>query len=309
MLKVHRIGCLAIAASAMLLLPKVSRAEKTDPSMIPPDVTYSTTPQAVPTSVGASGSASGGASVPGLAGGVQAVVPGMAGAGQNVPPPVTPGMGPPGSMMHASSGMTMNGFAIPQSGKITASMMKPPGTKFGLDGQPQSPQQSNGLYQGSGTPVDPNAPDPIVTITTSRGPIQMRLFRSKAPISVDNFLDLINRGFYNGKKFHRYVEGFCIQGGCPNGTGTGIFIDPDTHVPRMLPLEISPDLKHNAAGVVAMARMQSPNSGSCQFYITLGPQPSLDGKYTVFGGVLSGMNVVQSLRQGDTIVSATVGAR
>src|SRR5262249_10742797 len=143
------------------------------------------------------------------------------------------------------------------------------------------PTTGNNIYQGSGVAVDPNQPDPIAKIETEKGTIQIRLFRRFAPKTVDNFMDLVSRGFYNGLTFHRVEPGFCIQGGDPNGNGSGIFIDPKSHQARFLSLEISPNLKHNAAGVVAMARSQSLDSASCQFYITLGPQPSLDNQYTV----------------------------
>jgi peptidyl-prolyl cis-trans isomerase B (cyclophilin B) len=211
-------------------------------------------------------------------------------------------------MQSAGSGMTVNGFAVPKSGKVTAQVAQPPGTRIGGGGSADGTQQSGapGLYQGSGVPVDPNAPDPVATINTSRGTIQFKMFRRFAPKTVDSFMDLAGRGFYNGLIFHRVEPGFCIQGGCPSGTGTGVYIDPQTHAARFLPLEASPSLRHNAAGVVAMAHMQSLDSGSCQFYITLSPQPSLDDKYTVFGGVISGMNVVNSIQKGDKIMSITV---
>ena len=86
-----------------------------------------------------------------------------------------------------------------------------------------------------------------------------------------------------------------------------MFIDPVTKSVRKLDLEVSPILKHNAPGVVAMARMGNDlNSSSCQFYITLAPQPNLDGKYSVFGGVLSGIEVVKNIIVGDKIISITL---
>ncbi|MGH9552169.1 MAG: peptidylprolyl isomerase, partial [Terriglobales bacterium] len=154
--------------------------------------------------------------------------------------------------------------------------------------------------------VDQNAADPIATIETSKGVIEIRLFRKYAPKTVDNFMDLIQKGFYNGLTFHRVEKGFCIQGGDPNGNGSGLYIDPNSHQPRFLPLETSPNLKHNCAGVVAMARSASQDSASCQFYITLAPQPSLDNQYAVFGGVVSGMDVVNNIAIGDKIISASL---
>jgi peptidyl-prolyl cis-trans isomerase B (cyclophilin B) len=148
--------------------------------------------------------------------------------------------------------------------------------------------------------------DPVVVLETSKGQIVIRLFDELAPNTVNNFIDLVDKGFYNGLNFHRREAGFVVQGGCPNGDGTGNYIDPRTNQPRFLKLEINPRLRHNSGGVVAMARSNHPDSASCQFYITLGAAPHLDGKYAVFGGVIRGMNVVHSLAIGDKIISATV---
>jgi cyclophilin family peptidyl-prolyl cis-trans isomerase len=99
--------------------------------------------------------------------------------------------------------------------------------------------------------------------------------------------------------FHRVEKGFVIQGGCPNGTGTG---GSGNHIP----LEVTPNLKHGDAGAVAMARSQAPNSASSQFYITLGPAAFLDGNYAVFGRVTEGMEIVQSIRVGDVMTRVSV---
>lgn len=150
--------------------------------------------------------------------------------------------------------------------------------------------------------------DPVVVLETSKGQIVIRLFEQLAPNTVNNFIDLVSKGFYNGLSFHRREAGFVVQGGCPNGDGTGNYIDPQTNQPRYLKLELNPGLRHNSAGVVAMARSNHPDSASCQFYITLGAAPHLDGKYAVFGGVIRGMNVVHSLAIGDKIISATLAS-
>jgi cyclophilin family peptidyl-prolyl cis-trans isomerase len=137
---------------------------------------------------------------------------------------------------------------------------------------------------------------------TTKGTIQIELYTSEqsgAPKTANNFLDLVGRGFYNGLTFHRYEPGFVIQGGCPQGTGTGGFNDPQTGRERRIQLEVKPDLKHDKAGVVAMARANDPNSASSQFYITLAPASFLDMNYAVFGKVIEGLDVVQQLRQGD----------
>jgi len=148
--------------------------------------------------------------------------------------------------------------------------------------------------------------DPIVVIETTKGTIKVEIFKNDAPITSSNFLDLVERGFYNGLTFHRYEPGFCIQGGDPNGTGTGGFIDPATRRERTIQLEVSPKLKHSQAGILAMARSSDPNSASSQFYFTLGPASFLDGQYAVFGKVTDGLDIVQSLRKGDKMTKVSV---
>jgi peptidyl-prolyl cis-trans isomerase B (cyclophilin B) len=140
-------------------------------------------------------------------------------------------------------------------------------------------------------------------IDTNKGSITIELYEDKAPITAGNFIDLIERGFYDGLSFHRYEPKFVIQGGDPVGNGTGGFKDPETGRERRIKLEVSRELKHGDAGGVAMARSQSPDSASSQFYITLGPAAFLDMNYAVFGRVTEGMDVVQQLRAGDTMTS------
>ncbi len=148
--------------------------------------------------------------------------------------------------------------------------------------------------------------DPIVVMQTTRGQIAIRVYRSMAPRTAWNFLDLVSRGFYNGLIFHR-IENWCIQGGDPLGNGTGDFIDPQTGRARYVDLEVSPRLHHNAAGVVAMARPgNNINGNSCQFYILKAPMPGLDNQYSIFGGVVDGLNVVRSIGRGDRIISAQI---
>jgi cyclophilin family peptidyl-prolyl cis-trans isomerase len=143
-------------------------------------------------------------------------------------------------------------------------------------------------------------------IETDKGQITVELYEDKAPITAGNFIDLIERGFYNGLTFHRYEPGFVIQGGCPRGTGTGGFTDPATGRERRIKLEVSPELKHGEAGAVAMARSNDPNSASCQFYITLGPAAFLDMNYAVFGRVTDGLDVAKQLRAGDKMTGVTL---
>ncbi|HEV2474832.1 MAG TPA: peptidylprolyl isomerase [Chthonomonadales bacterium] len=142
-------------------------------------------------------------------------------------------------------------------------------------------------------------PNRLAELDTTQGPITVELFEDLAPVTAANFIDLASRGFYDGLTFHRYVEGFVIQGGDPTGTGTG-------SSEKTIPLEVSPKLKHDAAGVVAMARSNNPDSASCQFYITLAAQPSLDMNYAVFGRVRSGLENAMKLRKGDRMRKVTI---
>ena len=145
-----------------------------------------------------------------------------------------------------------------------------------------------------------------VTLDTSKGIIKFELFEDLAPKTAKNFSDIASTGFYNNKTFHRYVAGFVIQGGCPNGTGTGDYTNPATGRKQTVDLEVSPQLKHDAAGVVAMARSSDPNSASCQFYITLAATPNLDMGYAVFGRVTEGLENVSKLREGDKMNSVVI---
>ena len=143
-------------------------------------------------------------------------------------------------------------------------------------------------------------------IETNKGNITIELNEDKAPITAGNFIDLVDQGFYNGLTFHRYEPGFVIQGGCPHGTGTGGYTDPKTGRERRIKLEVSKELPHGAAGAVAMARSQNPDSASCQFYITLGPAAFLDMNYAVFGRVVDGMDTVNQIRRGDVMNRVTM---
>ena len=127
----------------------------------------------------------------------------------------------------------------------------------------------------------------IVEFNTSKGNFRIELFNDKAPITTDNFIKLINEGFYDGLIFHRIITGFIIQGGCPQGTGTG---GPGYTIKD----EFHPDLKHNSPGILSMANA-GPNTGGSQFFITLAPTPWLDGHHAVFGKVKEGMDVVDAI--------------
>lgn len=138
-----------------------------------------------------------------------------------------------------------------------------------------------------------------VVLQTSKGEIQFELDEEHAPITTSNFAGLVEKGFYNGLKFHRFVSGFVIQGGDPAGNGTG-------GSGKTIPLEITGKHKHGVPGTVAMARSQHPDSASCQFYITLADASFLDTQYATFGTVTSGLDVVQTLREGDVMTSVTL---
>jgi peptidyl-prolyl cis-trans isomerase B (cyclophilin B) len=125
-----------------------------------------------------------------------------------------------------------------------------------------------------------------VLMSTNRGDMEIEFWPDVAPNHVRNFLDLCYTGFYDGKTFHRVIPGFMIQGGDPTGTGTG-------NGPRTLKAEFS-QRKHEA-GVLSMARSSDPNSASCQFFIVHKPAPHLDGQYTCFGKVVSGLEVVDKI--------------
>jgi peptidyl-prolyl cis-trans isomerase A (cyclophilin A)/peptidyl-prolyl cis-trans isomerase-like 1 len=119
------------------------------------------------------------------------------------------------------------------------------------------------------------------------GTIRVELFAAETPITVQNFVKLCKQGFYNGLTFHRVIDGFMIQGGCPRGDGTG---GPGYEIKD----EFVPSLKHNTPGILSMANA-GPNTGGSQFFVTLVPTPWLDGKHTVFGKIVEGMDVVRSI--------------
>ena len=137
-----------------------------------------------------------------------------------------------------------------------------------------------------------NAPTHLTALfTTSKGPIRVNLFADKTPITVANFVNLVQRGYYNGLSFHRVIPDFMIQGGCPSGSGTG---GPGYRFED----EIVPSLKHNAGGVLSMANA-GPGTNGSQFFITHTATPWLDGKHTVFGKVIEGMDAVNAIPERD----------
>jgi peptidyl-prolyl cis-trans isomerase B (cyclophilin B) len=137
-------------------------------------------------------------------------------------------------------------------------------------------------------------------IKTNKGVIRVQLFADKTPLTVANFVNLVQRGFYNNLSFHRVINDFMIQGGCPQGTGTGgpgyKFRD-----------EFCTELRHDKPGMLSMAN-SGPNTNGSQFFITHVPTPWLDGHHSVFGTVVGeeDMKVVNSITQNDRIESITI---
>ncbi len=139
-----------------------------------------------------------------------------------------------------------------------------------------------------------------VTMKTNKGDINLNLFSQQAPITVASFVNLIQRKYYDGLTFHRVIDDFMVQGGCPSGTGTG---GPGYQFED----ECCPELKHDKPGILSMANA-GPGTNGSQFFITHVPTEWLDGKHTVFGEVASDadMDVVNKIAMGDKIESVTV---
>lgn len=142
------------------------------------------------------------------------------------------------------------------------------------------------------------AQNPVVTITMDNGDIiKAELYPQIAPVTVNNFVSLCNKEFYNGLTFHRVINGFMIQGGCPDGNGTG---GPGYHiVGEFRQNGRQNDLAHTE-GVLSMARAAHPNSAGSQFFIMHKAAPHLDGAYAAFGRVTEGMDVVDRIAQTPT---------
>ena len=176
-----------------------------------------------------------------------------------------------------------------------------------------SPTEGSALY----TPQYKLNGAETAVIKTNKGTIKVKFFEKDAPIAAANFIELTRKGFYDGIKFHRFVDGFVIQGGDPqtksassqevaasDANGQGKF---GTGGPgHTIKDEYSGNPNKHVDGTLAMARTNAPDSGGSQFYFALAPLPQLDGQYTVFGQTTSGLDVVHALRAGDVIESITV---
>ena len=138
----------------------------------------------------------------------------------------------------------------------------------------------------------------IGVITLEKGgEIRLEFYPEDAPKTVENFVTLAKKGFYNGLNFHRVVPDFVVQGGCPKGNGTG---GPGYQIKAEF------NKQKHVRGTLAMARSQDPDSAGSQFYICYGTTPHLDGQYTVFGRVVSGMEHVDRIKQGDKMTSVAI---
>ena len=179
------------------------------------------------------------------------------------------------------------------------------------------------VFQPAGAPGDATPPRPLVfneiqrkfaaapamqidrnqtylaTFETTKGRIVVELYAKDAPITVNNFVFLAKAGYFDGLNFHRYVPGFVVQGGDPDGNGTG---GPGYTIKD----EFGPLGRKHVQGAVGMARTQAPNSSGSQFYFCLDAAPHLDGGYTVFGQVTEGLDVVLNLRRGDVMTKVTI---
>ncbi len=148
-------------------------------------------------------------------------------------------------------------------------------------------------FAQDGAKTETDSSEIFAVIKTDRGDIRLHLFADKAPITVANFVNLAERGYYDGLKFHRVIQGFMIQGGDPEGSGRGgpgyKFAD-----------EFHPDLRHSKPGILSMAN-SGPGTNGSQFFITHGPTPHLDDRHTVFGEVVSGQDVVDAVAQNDVM--------
>ena len=142
------------------------------------------------------------------------------------------------------------------------------------------------------------AKNPVVTITMENGDnIKVELYPEIAPNTVNNFISLVNKKFYDGLIFHRVIEGFMIQGGCPEGIGIG---GPGYQIKGEFAANgFANDLKHSA-GVISMARAQHPDSAGSQFFIMHKDSPHLDGEYAAFGKVIEGMENVNKIAESAT---------
>jgi peptidyl-prolyl cis-trans isomerase B (cyclophilin B) len=170
------------------------------------------------------------------------------------------------------------------------------------------------MFEETYTPEYQPTGKEVAVIKTNKGDIRVELAGNDAPIHVGNFVELARSGFYNGLKFHRYVPGFVIQGGCPHtkdksaeevASGQGPYGTGGPGYCIKQEYTTNPNNRH-LNGALAMARSMHPDSAGSQFYLCLGPQHGLDSDYTVFGQTVDGFDVIGELRAGDDIISIDI---
>jgi cyclophilin family peptidyl-prolyl cis-trans isomerase len=135
----------------------------------------------------------------------------------------------------------------------------------------------------------------VAKVNTTMGDLEIELYPNKTPKTVENFVGLATKGYYDGIIFHRVIDQFMIQGGDPSGTGTG----GQSYFGGSFKDEFHEDLRHTEPGILSMANA-GPNTNGSQFFITLVPTPWLDGKHSIFGKVIAGMDVVESIGKTQT---------
>jgi peptidyl-prolyl cis-trans isomerase B (cyclophilin B) len=215
----------------------------------------------------------------------------------------------------------------PAASSTQASAMAPPAASYDSEAAvaaapASASKQFAGLPQLKGKAT-------VVMVVNGQS-ITLELDGDRAPITAGNFVELVEKGFYNGLTFHRVIKDFVAQGGDPKGNGTGGYVPTGKQEERRIPLEIKikgspapsynevfepskiveqpPELRHKR-GAIAMARSQNPDSASSQFYITLADVNFLDGQYAVFGKVTKGIEAIDTIKIGDKITSIKVTSK
>lgn len=158
---------------------------------------------------------------------------------------------------------------------------------------------------GNETTLNYNTENPVIAMNIKNyGAIVMELYPDIAPNTVNNFISLVKSGFYDNNNFHRLEPGFVLQGGDPNGNGTG---GPGYHIQgEFTSNNFKNDLKHTK-GIVSMARSSLPNSAGSQFFIMLGTKESLDGNYAAFGKIIDGMNIIEKIEKNEEVENKKTG--
>lgn len=149
---------------------------------------------------------------------------------------------------------------------------------------------------------------PVVNLETDRGTIELELYANDAPKTVENFLKLTKQGFYDGLHFHRVIDDFMVQAGCPHSRKKGDSRAGTGGPGYTIPDELRNNPRRHGTGSLSMANTGRANTGGSQFFITHSPQPHLDGKHTVFGHVTKGQDIVDAVRPWDAIKAVKVVA-